>query len=410
MARGRLRVYLGAAPGVGKTYAMLDEGRRRDERGTDVVVAFVETTAGARPRAHGRRARGRAPRGRSTHRGVDVRPRWTSTRSWPGARRSPSSTSSPTPTCPGSRNAKRWQDVEELLDAGIDVISTVNVQHLESLNDVVEQITGVPQRETVPDAVVRARRPDRARRPVARGAAPPDGARQRLPARARSTPRCRNYFRLGNLTALRELALLWLADEVDEGLQQLPRRARHRRHLGGPRARRRRAHRRPRGRDPDPPRRADRRPRRRRRAARRPRRALRRAHRREPRRRSPAQRRLVGVARRHATTRSSATTSPSALLEFARAENATQLVLGASRRSRLRRALLRAGDRRDRSIRESGDIDVHIVTHAAAGPGAACPRLGGGLDARRRRSRASRWPPCCWPLLTVRARAAPRSA
>ena len=155
MGRGKLRVYLGAAPGVGKTYAMLGEGHRRAERGTDVVVGFVET--------HGRQHTAEmldGPRGR--------------------ARAASSPTAAPTFTemdvdavlarrpavalvdelahtnVPGSRNEKRWQDVEELLAAGIDVITTVNIQHLESVNDVVEKITGVPQRETVPDAVVRA--------------------------------------------------------------------------------------------------------------------------------------------------------------------------------------------------------------------------------------------------------------
>ena len=120
---------------------------------------------------------------------------------------------------PGSRHEKRWQDVEELLDAGIDVISAVNIQHLESLNDVVEQITGVPQRETVPDAVVRAAdqvelvdmTAEALRRRMAHGNIyPPEKIDAALT----------NYFRSGNLTALRELALLWLADKVDEGLQK----------------------------------------------------------------------------------------------------------------------------------------------------------------------------------------------
>ena len=120
---------------------------------------------------------------------------------------------------PGSRNEKRWQDVEELLDAGIDVISAVNIQHLESLNDVVEKITGVPQRETVPDAIVRAAdqvemvdmTPEALRRRMAHGNIyPPEKIDAALT----------NYFRSGNLAALRELALLWLADKVDEGLQR----------------------------------------------------------------------------------------------------------------------------------------------------------------------------------------------
>ena len=120
---------------------------------------------------------------------------------------------------PGSRNAKRWQDIDELLDAGIDVISTVNIQHLESLNDVMERITGVTQRETVPDAVVRAAdqielvdmSPEALRRRMAHGNIyPPERVDAALA----------NYFRPGNLGALRELALLWVADRVEESLQR----------------------------------------------------------------------------------------------------------------------------------------------------------------------------------------------
>ena len=131
----------------------------------------------------------------------------------------PSSTSWPTRTCPGSRNEKRWEDVEELLDAGIDVISTVNIQHLESLNDVVEGITGIRQQETIPDAVVRAAEqielvdstPEALRRRMAHGNIyGPDKVDAALG----------NYFRPGNLAALRELALLWVADRVDESLQE----------------------------------------------------------------------------------------------------------------------------------------------------------------------------------------------
>ncbi len=152
--RGRLRIYLGNAAGVGKTYAMLGEGHRRAGRGTDVVVAFVEP--------HGRRHTAELveglevmPRARLPYRDtffeeMDLdavlarRPKVALVDELAHT------------NIPGSRNAKRWQDVEELLDAGIDVISTVNIQHLESLNDVVEKITGVPQRETLPDAVVRS--------------------------------------------------------------------------------------------------------------------------------------------------------------------------------------------------------------------------------------------------------------
>ena len=138
--RGRLRVYLGAAPGVGKTYAMLGEGRRRLERGTDVVVGFVET--------HGRRNTAAmlegletVPRRRMTHRGADFEEMDVDA----VLRRAPTVAlvdELAHTNVPGSRNEKRWQDVEELLEAGIDVITTVNIQHLESVNDVVEKITG----------------------------------------------------------------------------------------------------------------------------------------------------------------------------------------------------------------------------------------------------------------------------
>src|SRR5262249_37728928 len=119
---------------------------------------------------------------------------------------------------PGSKHTKRWEDVEELLNAGIDVVTTVNVQHLESLNDVVERITGVSQRETIPDHVVRAAdqielvdmSPEALRRRMVHGNIyPPDKIDAALA----------NYFRIPNLTALRELALMWVADRVDEELQ-----------------------------------------------------------------------------------------------------------------------------------------------------------------------------------------------
>jgi two-component system sensor histidine kinase KdpD len=152
--RGQLRIYLGSAAGVGKTFAMLGEGHRRQERGADVAVAFVET----HDREHtADQLRGLEviPRARIPYRDtffeeMDLdavlarHPEIALVDEFAHT------------NVPGSRNAKRWQDVEELLVAGIDVISTVNIQHLESLNDVVEKITGVPQRETVPDAVVRA--------------------------------------------------------------------------------------------------------------------------------------------------------------------------------------------------------------------------------------------------------------
>ncbi|MGV9642926.1 ATP-binding protein [Streptomyces sp. NPDC003514] len=215
MARGKLRIYLGAAPGVGKTYAMLSEAHRRTERGTDCVVAFVQHHG--RPRTEVMlNGLEKIPRRELEYRGtlfteMDVdavlarRPRVALVDELAHT------------NVPGSRNAKRWQDVEELLAAGVDVISTVNIQHLESLGDVVESITGVRQRETVPDEVVRRAdeielvdmSPQALRRRMAHGNVyTPDKVDAALS----------RYFRPGNLTALRELALLWVADRVDEYL------------------------------------------------------------------------------------------------------------------------------------------------------------------------------------------------
>jgi two-component system sensor histidine kinase KdpD len=217
MGRGKLRIYLGAAPGVGKTYAMLSEAHRRVERGTGCVVAFVEHHG--RPRTevmlHGLE---QVARQELEYRGAD----FTEMDVDAVLARSPQVAlvdELAHTNIPGSRNAKRWQDVEELLAAGIDVVSTVNIQHLESLGDVVESITGVRQRETVPDEVVRRAdqielvdmSPQALRRRMAHGNIyQPDKVDAALS----------NYFRPGNLTALRELALLWVADRVDEYLKQ----------------------------------------------------------------------------------------------------------------------------------------------------------------------------------------------
>ena len=217
MARGRLRIYLGAAPGVGKTVAMLSEGHRRIERGTDVVVAISET--------HGRSHTAQMLEGLEavplhtlTHRESDFREldldAVLSRRPQVALVDELAHTN-----VPGSRNAKRWEDIDELLAAGIDVISTVNIQHLESLNDVVESITGIRQHETVPDDVVRAAdqielvdmTPEALRRRMAHG---------NIHAAEKVDAALANYFRPGNLSALRELALLWLADRVDESLER----------------------------------------------------------------------------------------------------------------------------------------------------------------------------------------------
>jgi two-component system sensor histidine kinase KdpD len=220
VARGKLRIFLGAAPGVGKTYEMLQFGNRELRRGRDVVVGYLET--------HGRKATADQvgdldvlPRRTIEHRGA------TFTEMDVDAVRARAPDIALVDeyahtNVPGSRNAKRWQDIDELLDAGIDVVSTVNIQHLESLNDVVEQITGVAQRETVPDARVRAASQ------IDLVDLPPESIRARL-ARgliydaAKIDAALGNFFRPGNLGALRELALLWLADRVDESLDQYKR-------------------------------------------------------------------------------------------------------------------------------------------------------------------------------------------
>ena len=376
--RGHLRIYLGSAAGVGKTYAMLGEGHRRAERGADVVVAFAE--------AHGRPQTSALldgletiPRTRLEYRGSTFeemnlaavlarRPEIALVDEFAHT------------NVPGSHNEKRWQDVEELLDAGIDVISAVNIQHLESLNNVVEKITGVPQRETVPDAIVRAAdqvemvdmTPEALRRRMAHGNIyPPEKIDAALT----------NYFRTGNLGALRELALLWLADKVDEGLQRY--RTEHQIKsawearervvvalTGGPEGRT----------------------------------LIRRAAR-------IAARSAGGDLLAVHVTKSDGLTGadpaalasqrqlvesvggsyhqvigdniPAALLTFARAENATQLVLGASRRSWLAVMLTGPGIG-SRTIKGSGDIDVHIVTHGEMGRGRGLPRPRGAIPLRRK--------------------------
>src|SRR5665213_3468015 len=215
-ATGHFRIYLGAAAGVGKTFSMLSEGRRRGERGTDVVIGFVE--------CHGRAQTEAAAEG------LEILPRLVV--QYRGSRfeemdlngvlgRAPqvaladelAQTNVPGP----GPNAKRWQDVLDLLKAGIDVITTVNIQHLESIADAVEQMTGTSVRERVPDWVVRQAdqielvdsSPEQLRRRMLHGNIyPPAKVPQALT----------NFFRADNLTALRELALRFLADETEEEL------------------------------------------------------------------------------------------------------------------------------------------------------------------------------------------------
>jgi two-component system, OmpR family, sensor histidine kinase KdpD len=214
-AQGRLRILLGMAPGVGKTYSMLCEGHRRMERGTDVAIGFVETYG--RPQTE--QAIGDLeiiPRKKIEYKGVTLEEMDTEA----VIRRNPAvalvdelaHTNAPT-----SKHEKRWQDVEELLNHGITVISTLNVQHLESLADIVERITGAPVHERIPDAVVdRAEdielvdmSPHALRQRIRHGNVyPPDRAEQAL----------HQFFREGNLTALRELSLRKVSTAVEEDL------------------------------------------------------------------------------------------------------------------------------------------------------------------------------------------------
>lgn len=210
--RGRLKVYFGAAAGVGKTYAMLEEARERQAEGVDVVVGWVQP--------HGRMET------ESLLQGLEVLPpRLVEHRGAALPELDLDAALARRPAlllvdelahsnAPGSRHDKRWQDVDELLDAGIDVYTTVNVQHLESLNDVVAQITGVKVRETVPDAVLEMADD------LALIDLPPDDLLQRLregkvyvPDQA--TAAMGRFFRKGNLIALRELALRRTAQQVD---------------------------------------------------------------------------------------------------------------------------------------------------------------------------------------------------
>jgi two-component system sensor histidine kinase KdpD len=361
--RGRLKVYLGAAPGVGKTYRMLDEGHRRHARGTDVVVGFVE--------AHGR------PRTEELLDGLEIMPRtrreyretvFTEMDLDAVLARAPQVAlidELAHTNVPGGRHAKRWEDVEELLAAGIDVTTTVNIQHLESLNDVVQKITGVPQRETVPDEVVR-----RAEQ-VELVDLPAEALRRRMAhgnvyAPEKLDAALANYFRVGNLTALRELALLWVAGSVDEALKKY--RSEH--GIGGVWE----THERvvvavtggPEGETLI------------RRAARIADRAaggdLLAVH--VARSDGLADASPAALSRQRELVESLGGTFhsvvgdrvPVALLDFARAEGATQLVMGTSRRSRISRLLTGRGVG-ETTVELSGDIDVHMVTHERAGRG-----------------------------------------
>jgi two-component system sensor histidine kinase KdpD len=375
--RGELRIYLGAAPGVGKTFAMLGEAHRRLDRGTDLVAAVVETL-------------GRAKTAELLE-GVEIiPPHYVDYRGSRFPELDVAAVLARRPqvvlvdelahtNTPGSKNPKRWMDVEELVEAGISVISTVNVQHLESLNDVVAQITGIEQQETVPDEIVRQASqielvditPEALRRRLSHG---------NVYAPEKVDAALSNYFRRGNLTALRELALLWLADQVDAALAKYRAdnkitatwEARERVVVavtGGPESET----------------------------------LVRRASRIAS--KSSAELMIVHVVRGDGLSGISAPQMgkvrelaaslgatlhtvvgddlPKALLDFAREMNATQLVIGTSRRSRWARIF-------DEGIgaaivQSSGKIDVHMVTHEEAKSGFTVP------SASPRERRALSW-------------------
>src|SRR5229473_4407949 len=201
--RGKLKVFFGATAGVGKTYAMLEDARALKARGVDVVVGYVEPHGRAETEAL---LEGLEP---LPYRHVAYR----------GATLRDFDLDAALARKPRPRHAKRWQDVEELLDAGITVHTTVNVQHVESLNDIVAGITGVRMQETVPDSVFE--RADE----VVMIDTPPDVLLERLqagkvyiPEQARNA--IENFFRKGNLIALRELALRTTADRVDAAMRE----------------------------------------------------------------------------------------------------------------------------------------------------------------------------------------------
>jgi two-component system sensor histidine kinase KdpD len=214
--RGRLRVYLGAAAGVGKTYAMLNEGLRRKQRGTDVVVGYVETHQRAQTQAQLRDLEV-IPRKQILYRGIRLEEM--DTQAILARRPQVVLIDELAHTnVAGSAHAKRYQDVQDILAAGIDVVTTLNVQHLESLNDLVFSITGVRVRETLPDRIL-----DEADEVELVDIAP-HALRQRMkhgniyPAE-RIEAALNNFFREGNLTALREIALRLTAEKTEAQLE-----------------------------------------------------------------------------------------------------------------------------------------------------------------------------------------------
>ncbi|HET7846511.1 MAG TPA: DUF4118 domain-containing protein, partial [Acidimicrobiia bacterium] len=399
MKRGRLRVFMGAAPGVGKTYAMLEEAHRIKGLGKDVVIGFVET--------HGRVETAALIGDLETipRRGYEYRGGMFEDMDLDAVlSRGPDVAvidELAHTNVPGTRNAKRWEDVDAVLAAGIDVLTTLNVQHLESLNDVIFESTGVQQRETIPDSVVR--RADE----IELVDLTQEGIRARMAAgkiypAERVDAALANYFRPGNLSALRELALSWTADRVDETLAEY----RHAQGIEEPWETKERvvvgltgaA-----GGDA----------------------VVRRAARMAMRSRAA----LLGVYVRPTDGLSVADDEylseqrellsqfggsyheivgddvGDALLVFARSENATQIVMGASRRSRLDEFL--RGSPIHKVIRRSGTIDVHVISYEGA-PGVRRKTRRRARSALGLRRRVAAWsvlmlglPLLTWILVSV---------
>jgi two-component system sensor histidine kinase KdpD len=361
--RGQLQVYLGYAPGAGTTCALLSEGHRRAQDGADVVVACAQT--------HGR------PGPSALLAGLEiVSPARVPFLGKAAGEMDLGAVLARRPevalvdelahdNMPGSRHRARWQDVEDLLAAGIDVISAVGVGQLYSLADAAQKITSVPQRETVPDPVVRATSevqlvdiaPETLHERMAGGHIyPPDEAQAALAG----------WFRIGTLSALRELALLWLAAKLASERRyrpagQVPGSGRLRERVlvalgGGPEGEtliRRAA-----------------------RIAARSEADLLAVHVARPGGRIAAGRATPSAQRQLVQTVGGTYHQviggdvPAALLAFAQAANATQLVVGAARRPRLA-ALRSATSVRSRVIRGGGGIDVHIITCTPTGRAAA---------------------------------------
>ncbi len=357
MNPGRLRIYLGVAPGVGATYAMLDEGSRRRERGTDVVVAFVDT--------HGR------PRTAAQMQELEIVPRRISVsdgREFADIDVAAVLARRPAvvliddlacPNAPRSRTRWRFEDARELLAAGIDVVATVDVSALDSVQDVIERLTGRRSTDVVPDAMLRSAdqvelvdmTPEALRRRVAHG---------NVVAESEIDAALDSAYRIETLTALRELALLWMADRVEERLQQYEadhaleaiRETRERIVVAltgaptGVRLIRRAARLAQRstsdlvgvhvrsGRRPESPEVRDR----------------------------LEEQRLLLVDSGGEFHEIVGDDPAGALLGFARARHATQLVLGTSRQSPLAR--LSSGSITGRILEDAGSIDVHIISDA----------------------------------------------